>query len=246
MTTPTDKPYVRAATPKEIEEIVQVAARAFVHDPIVNYLGNAPKLVDPEVDLKEWKGRQIFHYFLIKATFLIGRVMVAVDPAENGKIIAGALWMPPRTRLSIWRTSTLLRARVIPLLKQWKLTGLLRMAAEYPEAAEKMLKTCFEAKGSKESPHKVWYLQMIFTDPDRQGRGLMSMLMREAFDYAPESVFCLEATTEKSRDRYTHLGFEHPTPIILGVGKVDKDGVQAQGENATGFVSYAMGRWPSK
>ncbi|KAJ3508072.1 hypothetical protein NLJ89_g5954 [Agrocybe chaxingu] len=222
MTAQTDKPYVQAATPEDIDEIVQVAARAFVHDPIVNYFGNAPKLVDPELDLKEWKGRQTFHYFLIKATFLIGRVMVAVDPADKGKIIAGALWMPPRKHNEQ------------------------RMTAEYQEVAEKMLKTCFEAKGAKGSPHKAWYLQMIFTDPDNQGRGLMSMLIREAFDYAPDSTFCLEATTEKSRDRYVHLGFEHPTPIVLGVGKADKDGVQAQGESATGFVSYAMGRWPSK
>ena len=36
----------------------------------------------------------------------------------------------------------------------------------------------------------------------------MSLLVREAFAHAPEAIFELEATTAKSRDQYSHLGFE--------------------------------------
>lgn len=80
----------------------------------------------------------------------------------------------------------------------------------------------------------TWYLQMVGTDPEYQGRGvfstfepnqmvfhvnphinissifegLMSLLVRDAFAYDPQSTFTLEATTAKSRDQYKHLGFE--------------------------------------
>ncbi|KIM42276.1 hypothetical protein M413DRAFT_444707 [Hebeloma cylindrosporum] len=102
----------------------------------------------------------------------------------------------------------------------------------------------FKNKGIKKSPDDSWYLQMIFTDPGYQGKGLMSKLVREAFAHSPEGIFTLEATTPKSRDQYAHLGFELPTPIKFGRGKADGRGVTASGDDANGLEIWAMAKYP--
>ncbi|CAA7262255.1 unnamed protein product [Cyclocybe aegerita] len=243
----TTKPYVRVATLDDLDEFVQVANRAFLHDPAFNYSANLQKLIDPKVDADESRRRGDLHLFLAKSCFLAGgRVTVVVDPESNGRIAAGALWMPPRKRLAIWQLYLLFKAGFGRVLQHWKLTGFLRMIIEYHDGAEKKMKRCFQEKGVKEPPEDAWYVQQIFTDPDYQGRGLMSTLMREAFANAPEATFCLEASTAKSRDQYAHLGFENPIPIPMGVGKCNTSGLRATGKDATGVEIYAMGRWPSK
>ena len=92
------------------------------------------------------------------------------------------------------------------------------------------MRSIFREKGFKMSPDDSWCLQMIFTDPEYQGKGnsfcdlltsrnnteifyalwegMMSQLIREAFAHSPEGVFTLEASNAKSRDQYAHLGFE--------------------------------------
>jgi len=77
------------------------------------------------VDLKDCEGRLKFYSFLMKVCFSIaGRITVVVEPKES-KIVACALWLPPKRRLSVWMIGTLIRAGVLPVLKQWGLTGLL-------------------------------------------------------------------------------------------------------------------------
>ncbi|KAJ3514271.1 hypothetical protein NLJ89_g2463 [Agrocybe chaxingu] len=241
------KPYVRVATLDDLDEFVKVANRAFLHDPAFNYTGNLKTLIDPEVDGEEYRRRGNLHLFLAKSCFLAGgRVTVVVDPENNGRIAAGALWLPPRKRLAVSQLHLLFKAGFGLILKQWKLTGFQRMVIEYHEGSEKKLKRCFKEKGAKESPEDAWYVQQIFTDPEYQGKGLMSTLMREAFANAPEATFCLEASTAKSRDQYARLGFENPIPIPMGVGKCNSSGLRATGKDAAGVEIYAMGRWPSK
>lgn len=106
-----------------------------------------------------------------------------------------------------------------------------RIVFEYQDTAESTMHKLFKEKEIKASPDDSWYLQMIFTDAEYQGKGnyslrsadnssgitiylspfpegLMSQLVREAFAHSPEDIFTLEATTPKSRDQYAHLGFE--------------------------------------
>ena len=59
-----------------------------------------------------------------------GPITVMVDPEKSDsnqgeQIIAGALWLPPRSRLAIWMVPTMIKAGVIPVLERWGLTGLL-------------------------------------------------------------------------------------------------------------------------
>lgn len=94
--------------------------------------------------------------------------------------------------------------------------------------------------------------------------GYLSLLVREAFAHTPNATFVLEATTEKSRDRYSHFGFQvgaaikdhnaHDRfpdprlrhllqlerPIVFGKGEFDSNGYRAKGESAEGFQIYAM------
>jgi len=38
--TPNEKPYVRLATIAEVEVLSEIAVRAFIHDPAINYINN--------------------------------------------------------------------------------------------------------------------------------------------------------------------------------------------------------------
>ncbi|KAF9529873.1 hypothetical protein CPB83DRAFT_893106 [Crepidotus variabilis] len=259
------KPYVRMATLEEAETLSAIAGRSFIHDPVFNYFNQIDHLLDPTVDEKEVEERRVWFSFLTKACFLVGgRVTVVVDPNENDKIVSAALWLPPKKRLAVWMVPTLFRAGVIPVLKNWGLTGLLvrdfpmaylgdctevenlfheqRIVLDYQDTAEKTMETCFKKTKKIGSAHNAWYLQLTFTDPDYYGKGFMSMLVREAFDHTPEATFVLEATTPKSRNMYAHLGFQNPTPINFGVKKADRNGLNARGEAALGVEIWAMAK----
>ncbi|KDR78236.1 hypothetical protein GALMADRAFT_245316 [Galerina marginata CBS 339.88] len=212
-------PYVKLATLADLEELVDVAFRAFIHDPVMNYFGNVKKMLEEGVDLKACRDRRMFYAFLIRACFLVGgRVTVVMGRAEGStedRILAGALWLPPRRRLAAWMVPTVLRAGVVSVLKGWGLTGFIRIVLDYQITCERTMHELFKVKAKKKSPEDSWYLQLTFTDPDYRGRGFMSLLVRDAFAHAPNDTFTLEATTDKSRDQYTHLGFEVCLVIFL-------------------------------
>ncbi|KAF5329801.1 hypothetical protein D9619_009072 [Psilocybe cf. subviscida] len=242
------KPYIRLGTLKDLDKMVDVACHAFNRDPVFNYMGNLKEFaLDPSQ--QEWKDRALWTRFLHKGSFLLNaRVTVVVDPAVKDadgepKIVASAIWQPPKKRLAVWKVRLILRAGVVPILKRWKWTGFTRITDEYQDTAHKMAKECFKAKGIKKPDvDDSWYLVQMFFPCT----GLMSLLMREAFEYAPNDVYTLEATTAASRDQYAHLGYELPIPIPLGQGKCDKDGLQAKGGEATGFEIWSMAKWPKE
>ncbi|KAF8170776.1 hypothetical protein BJ912DRAFT_882564, partial [Pholiota molesta] len=84
----------------------------------------------------------------------------------------------------------------------------IRMVIDYQGIYHSQLHHLFTRKGADMSVDDTWYLQVVGTDPEYQGRGLVSLLVRDAFTYDPEATFTLEAATTKSRDQYEHLGFK--------------------------------------
>ena len=155
-------------------------------------------MLELDIDTKACENRLAFFRFLFKAGFLVGaRITVMVDPTksdsdEGDKIIAGALWLPPRSRLAIWMVPTMVKAGVIKVLKRWGLTGLLvripnspnasnpyvgtqRIVFDYQATTESTMHKLFKDKEIKKSPDDTWYLQMIFTDPEYQGKGNYSL-----------------------------------------------------------------------
>ncbi|KAF8875329.1 hypothetical protein CPB84DRAFT_1838769 [Gymnopilus junonius] len=239
-----EEPHIRLSTPADFDELADVALRAFIEDPVMNYFGSVKKMLEIDVDVKASAARRQFYVFLLKACFFIGgRITILVDrPAGSTKerLLAGALWLPPHKRLAAWMIPTMVKSGVISVLKGWGLTGFVRIVFHYQESVEHTMHKIFESKGAKTSPDNSWYLQLAFTDPPHHGKGFMSLLVREAFAHSPKDTYTLEATTAKSRDQYAHLGFENATTIPLGKGKVDNRGVSVSGNMATGIECWAM------
>lgn len=127
------------------------------------------------------------------------------------------------------------------------------------------MRQCFKLKGDTTTDiENSWYLVMTGTDTSHQGRGCLSLLVREAFAHAPNDIFTLEATSAKSRDQYIHLGYEvcllissdylkpcvrrsliilqQPVPITLGKGRVNEQGIKERGEKAVGIELYSLAK----
>ncbi|KAF9559018.1 hypothetical protein CPC08DRAFT_818980 [Agrocybe pediades] len=240
---------VRLATPEEYGKIAEISMLSFANDPLLNYLVGATEPFDMK-DSKAVEARMALQSFFVNAVAINeGRITVVVDEREN--IRAGCLWLPPQRRLSKWDVQSLYNAGMLSVLQKCGLGTYRRIFSDYEAPSEVSTKECYEACGSKESPMDSWYLQMTFTHPEHQGKKYLSLLLREAFAYAPDCAFTLESTTPHSRDRYEHLGFEarlfrsKPTLIIIGKGKANAKGLPASGEDATGLESWAMVKWPS-
>ncbi|PPR06494.1 hypothetical protein CVT26_004582 [Gymnopilus dilepis] len=231
------EPHIRLATPLDFDELADVALRAFIEDPVMNYFGSVKKILEIDTDVKESADRRQFYVFLLRACHYVGgRITVAVDKPEGAakeRVLAAALWLPPRKRLAAWMLPTMLKSGMFSVLKGWGWTG-------FVESVEKTMHHIFKSKGVKTSPDDSWYLQLAFSDPPQQGKGFMSRLVREQFAHAPDDIYTLEATTAKSRDQYAHFGFGDTTAVPLGKGKVDSRGVATVGELATGIECWAM------
>ncbi|KJA24952.1 hypothetical protein HYPSUDRAFT_135573 [Hypholoma sublateritium FD-334 SS-4] len=241
------KPHIRLAIPEDAEAIADVFGLAFSNDPVMNYLGNVKKVLDEQIDELKHKNTRQFYLFVVKGCFLVGgRITVVVVPdgpdANSGKIVAGCLWLPPSKRLSIWMIPTILRAGALGVIKRWGLRGLWRITVDYQGTTESKMEHAFRERGVKVPLSQTWYLQAVATHPDYQGQGIMSLMVREAFEHAPHAMYILEGTTAKSRDQYIHLGFENLTPIKFGAGKADAGGISASGEGAVGVEIWGMAK----
>lgn len=78
---------------------------------------------------------------------------------------------------------------------------------------------------------KYHYVFFIGTREDSQGQGLASELIRHHQKVVRESgmPIWLEATTPRSRDIYSRLGFQVVDEIVLGKGKAGADGKACKG-----------------
>ncbi|ETW83515.1 hypothetical protein HETIRDRAFT_417404 [Heterobasidion irregulare TC 32-1] len=248
-----DKAYVRTADPNELPTLARLLRRAFINDPMMNYIAN---LEEPLSNDTETPGRRNLEDFqrmvLTAAMYSGGRITVVVIPklsdddatVYQDKIVAVAIWMPPHIRIGLNHPWTLLRSGLLRTVWRSGWTGARRAGFEYPNQVEKVFTEIYKRRGPNETEHDAWYLQIIATDPEEQGKGYMSRLVREAFAHAPDDVtFVLEATTPKSRDQYAHLGFQPEGPIPIGKGYADINGYRTSGEDATGFDLYAMVKW---
>ncbi|TFK36115.1 hypothetical protein BDQ12DRAFT_610441 [Crucibulum laeve] len=234
------KPYARVAKPEELEQAIKILGEAFRQDPAFNFFGCVKQLPEPESAAAA--GVETMIRCLLRICYVIGgRVTVVVVPeGSEERIAAAAIWMPPKMRLSHWNIFTLLRCGLPSVAKAWGLGGLMRFGFEYPATSHLAMEVGYKKKGSPEDPDNSWYLQIVGTATAFQGRGLMSLLMREGYAHAPNAIFTLEATTAKSRDQYCHLGYEVVEPLRLGAGAVSVMGLPATGEDAVGVECYAM------
>ncbi|RDX44026.1 hypothetical protein OH76DRAFT_1409523 [Lentinus brumalis] len=199
-----------------------------------------------------------FQEALLKLTVLVGGVVtVVVVPRTDAKDEAGAstikdkekpdeevvavcLWLPPGKTLDVGPI-TVFRSGLLKVLRGWGFGGVKRVLFEFSPAVEHSLEKSFKARGLERLDS--WHLLTVVVDPDHQKKGYSSMLMEEGFRRTSPKPVHLEATTPASRDIYARYGFEIDEVHHFGVGKVDKNGVKAKGEAATGFPEWIMTKW---
>ncbi|HEY4376163.1 MAG TPA: GNAT family N-acetyltransferase [Acidimicrobiales bacterium] len=174
-------PAIREATEADIPAIGRALAAAFEDDPVWRWL----------VPSRTRWAAQAPRYFEHDAAQRLALHGAMVDDDVN----AAALWGPP----GHWRASPGDILGEMPVAFR-----LFRRAV--PRALRVL--TLMERKHPDDVPH--WYLAVIGTDPDHQGKGLGSALIHHVTDRCDEEgIPCyLESSKEKNVPFYARHGFE--------------------------------------
>ncbi|KAI1783887.1 hypothetical protein LXA43DRAFT_292401 [Ganoderma leucocontextum] len=243
---------VRDALPEELPDVARVLTRAFVNDPAMNWYGCVPELVKDldnptPSEQKTIRNLNWFQTALTKSTFIVGGfvdVVVVPAPAESqdGKeeIVAVAVWLPPGVTLDL-PPMTFLRAGILKVIRGWGLTGAKRVLLDFTPAIEGTLEKAFKAHGLDRMDS--WHLFEMVVDPAHQGKGYATLLMEAGFRRTTPKPAHLEATKSSTRDIYAHFGFEVNEEHQFGVRAVDKNGIKAHGDAATGYPEWVMTKW---
>jgi GNAT superfamily N-acetyltransferase len=155
-------------------------ALAFDDDPLTTWLF-------PD-DVARRRKLPAFFSSLLRASLPFDEVYTAADDR------CVAIWNPPGTFPMGWRTDArvgLVTARLVGLRIATCARGLLYFASHHPK-----------------EPH--WYLQMLGTRPDWQGRGAGSDVIRPVLDRCDrtgERIY-LESSKERNIPFYARHGFE--------------------------------------
>ena len=171
---------VRDVTAADADPLAAVLGRAFAGDPVWQWM--FPR--HPE------RMGSMFATLLRHAHLPNG---VSELAEQDGRILAGALWDPPGR----WR---------IPLTTQLRhLPGLVRVLGSRTF-------TVLRGLGEVERAHPIephWYLAVLGTEPQAQGRGLGSALLRSRLTRCDERRFpaYLESSKEANVPYYERFGF---------------------------------------
>jgi GNAT superfamily N-acetyltransferase len=175
--------FVRPATSADVTVLAAILARAFYDDPPLVWL-----LPDPATRL----GRitRMFETVIGIESLRYGGVDVACGA---GKILGGAIWLPPGHRRAGFRE----QIQAVPNHVR-VLAGSLGRAARYGRALE---------GAHPKEPH--WYLKAIGVDPAWQGLGLASLLLRSRLNRCDQDgqPAYLETGTPDCVPVYEHFGF---------------------------------------
>jgi GNAT superfamily N-acetyltransferase len=174
---------VRKATDADVTALSQTLARAFHDDPVISWM-----IPDDEKRLR--LGPFGFGTWLQK--IYMPKAEVYTDETRS----VGALWAPPGK----WRMSVGLQARLAP--RMFRLFGVRRMPTIL-----KGLATLDKAHPD-EQPH--YYLGILGTDPDHQGKGLASAAMQPVLERCDTQGLgaYLESSKEANIPFYRRHGFE--------------------------------------
>lgn len=185
----------------QIKPAAQMLARAFYDDAFFKKL-----VPDPEERLK--KATHLFA-FNLKIGIKYGEVYT---PSSNLEGIT--MWMrPEHTYISFWNA---IRCGVIPLVFRvgFGLMRKMNAADAYGERVRKRL-----------TPQRYWYLAILGVDPDHQGKGHASAMMKPMLKRIDdEGLPCyLETEGEKNIAMYQHFGFKHLEHISVPGHDIEMD-----------------------
>jgi len=174
---------IKKATDADVPRLAQSLAKAFHDDPVISWM-------IPDDDKRLRLGPFGFETWLGK--IYMPKAEVYTDEARA----VGALWAPPgKCRMSVG-----LQARLAP--RMLRLFGVRRMPLIL-----KGLATLDKAHPD-EQPH--YYLGILGTDPDHQGKGLGSAAMQPVLDRCDAEGLgaYLESSKEQNVPFYRRHGFE--------------------------------------
>ncbi len=177
---------------KDIEKATEVLIRAFHEDPLI-------QLIYPD-PLERKRYSSVLWKFMIRDGITYGEVY-----SPTSKIEGVAKWLPPgKEHMGIWRTIRSGGLKMgVALAKQKDERKL--PPRKIQEITDYILQS---HKELMKEPH--WYLANIGVDPDHQGKGYGSKLIKpmlERIEKEGYSVF-LETNFEGNVSLYEHLGFE--------------------------------------
>jgi GNAT superfamily N-acetyltransferase len=185
---------VRPATSADVKPLAVVLARAFYEDPPLIWL-----LPDPARRL----GRvtRMFATVIGIESLRYGGVDIACD---GEKILGGAIWLPP----GHWHVGLREQIQAVPNYALVLATAWDR-AARYGRALE---------HAHPREPH--WYLKAIGVDPDWQGRGVASLLLRSRLNRCDQDgqPAYLEASKPDGISLYEHFGFRRTGDLDMPEG----------------------------
>ncbi|HEY1739848.1 MAG TPA: GNAT family N-acetyltransferase [Acidimicrobiia bacterium] len=171
---------VRRAERRDIDALATTLALAFDDDPLTTWLF-------PDAAARRRKLPAFFRA-LLRASLPFGEVYTASDAH------AAAIWNPPGTFPMGWYKDAKLgvtTARLVGLRLSSIAGGLLYFQSHHPK-------------------ERHWYLQMLGTQPDWQGKGVGSAIIApvlERCDRTGERVY-LESSKEQNIPFYARHGFE--------------------------------------
>lgn len=181
---------VRRATAAEMPAVGEVLARAFVGDPLWEWI--APP--------SSWN-HGVARWFEAEAR---NRAAAGVDVLVDDDLRGVAIWAPPGT----WADSVRYNLRMVgPHLRAFR--GRIKRAATVGAATEKV---------HPKEPH--WYLAYLGTDPDHQGSGVGSALIEEVTRRCDDQGLpaYLESSKEANLAFYARHGFVESDPLTPGGG----------------------------
>lgn len=175
---------IRPAAPADVPETARMLARAFLDDPAFTY----------ELPHQPSRERRLVRYFatLLKREALrLGATEVAL---LEGKIVGATIWRPPNT----WQPPIAVQIAALP--------GYISC---FQGRSLRALHT--ESVMFKEHPREEhWYLHVIGTEPDWQGRGVGAALLRSRLERCDREGLpaYLESSKVTNVPLYEHFGFE--------------------------------------
>ena len=169
---------------KDLKKCAEVAARAFIDDPSSKYLLKK-KLSCPK----------LYNYYLnaFKALYSDAYILAPSEAVEGVLIL-----MPPGASRVASGKFIKAGGLLLPFSVCW---GILSRSIEYENNNCKIRQSV--------CPDETWYIFQVAVDPEKQGLGLGSVMMRPFFNWLDERHLpCyLETHKEKNVDLYTHYGF---------------------------------------